>query len=158
MDEKFGSFSKFPDLLLMDGGRGQVNIALEVMEELGVRVPVCGMVKDDYHRTRGIYFNNVELPIDIHSEGFKLVTRIQDEAHRFAIEYHKSLRSKAQVKSVLEDIPGVGPARRKALMRHFNSLSDISLATYEDILEIPEFNPQSAQAVVDFFRAKKANL
>ncbi|MBR6477759.1 MAG: excinuclease ABC subunit C, partial [Lachnospiraceae bacterium] len=117
MDEKLGSFTRFPDLLMMDGGRGQVNVALEVLSDLGLRVPVCGMVKDDNHRTRGLYFNNVEMPIDTHSEGFKLITRIQDEAHRFAIEYHRSLRGKAQVRSVLEEIPGVGPARRKALMR-----------------------------------------
>ena len=154
LGSEYGSFSKFPDLLLMDGGRGQVNIALEVLGELGLNVPVCGMVKDDYHRTRGIYFNNVELPIDIHSEGFKLVTRIQDEAHRFAIEYHKSLRSKTQVKSILDDIPGVGPARRKALMRHFANLSDIASATEEEIAAIPEFNPVAAKAVVEFFRSK----
>ena len=122
LDEHFGSFTKFPDLLLMDGGRGQANIALDVLKELNLNIPVCGMVKDDNHRTRGLYYNNVELPIDTHSEGFKLITRIQDEAHRFAIEYHRSLRSKTQVKSVLDDIPGVGPARRKALMKAFPSL------------------------------------
>ncbi len=155
MDASFGSFSKYPDLLLMDGGRGQVNIALEVLDSLGLNVPVCGMVKDDFHRTRGIYFNNVELPIDIHSEGFKLVTRIQDEAHRFAIEYHKSLRSKVQVKSVLDDIQGVGPARRKALMRHFSDLNAISEATEEEISAIPGFTPQAAAAVVAFFRERK---
>ncbi|MCQ2527291.1 MAG: excinuclease ABC subunit UvrC, partial [Lachnospiraceae bacterium] len=155
MDASFGSFSKYPDLLLMDGGRGQVNIALEVLESLGLNVPVAGMVKDDYHRTRGIYFNNVELPIDIHSEGFKLVTRIQDEAHRFAIEYHKSLRSKVQVKSILDDITGVGPARRKALMRHFADLNAIASATEEEISAIPEFTPQAAAAVVQFFRERK---
>ena len=155
MDASFGSFSKYPDLLLMDGGRGQVNIALEVLENLGLNVPVAGMVKDDYHRTRGIYFNNVELPIDIHSEGFKLVTRIQDEAHRFAIEYHKSLRSKVQVKSILDDITGVGPARRKALMRHFADLNAIASATEEEISAIPEFTPQAAAAVVQFFRERK---
>ncbi len=154
LGSEYGSFSRFPDLLLMDGGRGQVNIALEVLGELGLNVPVCGMVKDDYHRTRGIYFNNVELPIDIHSEGFKLVTRIQDEAHRFAIEYHKSLRSKTQVKSILDDISGVGPARRKALMRHFANLMDIASATEEEIAAIPEFNPAAAKAVVEFFRSK----
>lgn len=111
--EDFGSFTKFPDLLLMDGGRGQVNIALQVLDELGISIPVCGMVKDDNHRTRGLYFNNVELPIDTHNEGFKLITRIQDEAHRFAITYHRSLRSKAQVHSVLDEIPGVGQAGEK---------------------------------------------
>lgn len=151
LEKEFGSFSKFPDLLLMDGGRGQVNIALEVLKELHIDIPVCGMVKDDNHRTRGLYFHNVELPIDTHSEGFKLITRIQDEAHRFAIEYHRSLRSKAQVKSVLDDIPGVGPARRKALMRHFKSLEEIRKASMEELLELPEMNAKSAEAVIEFF-------
>ncbi|MDE5951009.1 MAG: excinuclease ABC subunit UvrC, partial [Acetatifactor sp.] len=134
MDREYGSFTKFPDLLLMDGGRGQVNIALSVLEELGIHIPVCGMVKDDNHRTRGLYYNNVEIPIDTRSEGFKLITRIQDEAHRFAIEYHRSLRSKAQVKSQLDDIPGVGPARRKALMRHFKSLEEIKAAQVKELM------------------------
>lgn len=156
MDEQYGSFTKFPDLLLMDGGRGQVNIALSVLEELGISIPVCGMVKDDNHRTRGLYFENVELPIDTHSEGFKLITRIQDEAHRFAIEYHRSLRSKSQVKSVLDDIPGVGPARRKALMRHFKSLEEIKNATVEQLLEIPEMNERTAQEIVSFFSKAKS--
>ncbi|MBR1931603.1 MAG: excinuclease ABC subunit UvrC [Lachnospiraceae bacterium] len=154
LEEQFGSFTKFPDLLLMDGGRGQVNIALSVLEELGINIPVCGMVKDDNHRTRGLYFQNVELPIDTHSEGFKLITRIQDEAHRFAIEYHRSLRSKSQVKSVLDDIPGVGPARRKALMRHFKSLEDIRNATVEQLAELPEMNERTAEEIVKFFREK----
>ena len=151
MDQEYGSFTKFPDLLLMDGGRGQVNIALSVLKELNISIPVCGMVKDDNHRTRGLYFNNVELPIDTRSEGFKLITRIQDEAHRFAIEYHRSLRSKGQVKSVLDDIPGVGPARRKALMRHFKSLDDIRKASVEELLQLPEMNRGSAEAVYAFF-------
>ncbi len=151
IDMAFGSFTKFPDLLLMDGGRGQVNIALSVLEELKLNIPVCGMVKDDNHRTRGLYFNNVELPIDTHSEGFKLITRIQDEAHRFAIEYHRSLRSKDQVKSVLDDIPGVGPARRKALMRHFKSLEEIKNAAIEQFLEIPEMNQRVAEEIYRFF-------
>ena len=123
--EEFGSFTRFPDLLMMDGGKGQVNIALKVIEELGLSIPVCGMVKDDNHRTRGLYYNNAEIPIDRHSEGFRLITRIQDEAHRFAIEYHRSLRGKSQVKSVLDDIPGIGDTRRKALMRHFKTLEAI---------------------------------
>lgn len=152
MDAAYGSFSKFPDLLMMDGGRGQVNIALSVLEELHINIPVCGMVKDDNHHTRGLYFNNVELPIDTHSEGFKLITRVQDEAHRFAIEYHRSLRSKSQVKSVLDDIPGVGPARRKALMKHFKSLEDIRNATEEELLEIPEINRIAAQEIIAFFK------
>ncbi len=151
LDQEYGSFTKFPDLLLTDGGRGQVNIALSVLKELNISIPVCGMVKDDNHRTRGLYFNNVELPIDTRSEGFKLITRIQDEAHRFAIEYHRSLRSKGQVKSVLDDIPGVGPARRKALMRHFKSLEDIRKASVEELLQLPEMNRGSAEAVYAFF-------
>ena len=155
MDQEYGSFTKFPDLILMDGGRGQVNIALSVLEELGIDIPVCGMVKDDNHRTRGLYYHNIELPIDTHSEGFKLITRIQDEAHRFAIEYHRSLRSKTQVKSVLDDIPGVGPARRKALMRHFKSLEEIRQASVEELMEIPEMNERTAQEIVAFFASQK---
>ena len=155
MDQEYGSFTKFPDLILMDGGRGQVNIALSVLEELGINIPVCGMVKDDNHRTRGLYYHNIELPIDTHSEGFKLITRIQDEAHRFAIEYHRSLRSKTQVKSVLDDIPGVGPARRKALMRHFKSLEEIRQASVEELMEIPEMNERTAQEIVGFFASQK---
>ncbi len=152
LDREYGSFTRFPDLLMMDGGRGQVNIALSVLEELRINIPVCGMVKDDNHRTRGLYFNNVELPVDTHSEGFKLITRVQDEAHRFAIEYHRSLRSKAQVKSVLDDIPGVGPARRKALMRHFKSIDEIKAASVEELASIPELNMRAAEEIYRFFR------
>ncbi len=152
LEQEYGSFTRFPDLLMMDGGRGQVNIALSVLAELRIPIPVCGMVKDDNHRTRGLYFNNVELPIDTRSEGFKLITRIQDEAHRFAIEYHRSLRSKAQVKSVLDEIPGVGPARRKALMRHFKSIEDIRAASMEDLLQVPELNRRAAEDIYRFFR------
>ena len=154
MDQEYGSFTKFPDLILMDGGRGQVNIALSVLEELGINIPVCGMVKDDNHRTRGLYYHNIELPIDTHSEGFKLITRIQDEAHRFAIEYNRSQRSKTQVKSVLDDIPGVGPARRKALMRHFKSLEEIRQASVEELMEIPEMNERTAEEIVTFFASQ----
>ena len=155
LDQEYGSFTKFPDLLMMDGGRGQVNIALSVLDELRINIPVCGMVKDDNHRTRGLYFNNVELPIDTHSEGFKLITRVQDEAHRFAIEYHRSLRSKAQVRSVLDDIPGVGPARRKALMRHFKSIEEIKAASVEELSSIPQLNARSAEEIYRFFRKKE---
>lgn len=151
IDKEFGSFTKFPDLLLMDGGKGQVNIALQVLEELHIDIPVCGMVKDDNHRTRGLYYHNAEIPIDTHSEGFKLITRIQDEAHRFAIEYHRSLRSKAQVKSVLDDIPGVGPARRKALMRHFKSIEEIKNAEVGQLCEVPEIPEHIAGQIYDFF-------
>ena len=152
VDHAFGSFTKFPDLLLMDGGKGQVNIALQVLEELHLNIPVCGMVKDDNHRTRGLYYQNVEIPIDTHSEGFKLVTRIQDEAHRFAIEYHRSLRSKAQVKSVLDEIPGVGPARRKALMKHFGSIQEIREASVKKLCEVPEIPEHIGKQIHDFFR------
>ena len=151
MDKSLGSFTRFPDLLLMDGGRGQVNVALQVLEDLKLNIPVCGMVKDDNHRTRGLYFNNVELPIDRHSEAFKLITRIQDEAHRFAIEYHRSLRQKEQIHSVLDDIPGIGPARRKALMKHFQSIEKIKEADIQTLLEVETLNQPAAQAVYDFF-------
>lgn len=154
MEKEFGSFTKFPDLILMDGGKGQVNIALEVLSELHIHIPVCGMVKDDNHRTRGLYFNNEEIPIDRHSEGFKLVTRVQDEAHRFAIEYHRSLRSKSQVKSVLDDIPGVGPSRRKALMRHFKSIEEIREAEAERLAELPEIPMHIAQGIYEFFHGQ----
>ena len=151
MEKEFGSFTKFPDLILMDGGKGQVNIALEVLRELHIEIPVCGMVKDDNHRTRGLYYNNEEIPIDRHSEGFKLVTRVQDEAHRFAIEYHRSLRSKTQVKSVLDDIPGVGPSRRKALMRCFKSIDEIKQAEVEQLAEVPEIPAHIAKGIYEFF-------
>ncbi len=151
MQAEFGSFTKFPDLILMDGGKGQVNIALQVLEELKLSIPVCGMVKDDNHRTRGLYYNNVEIPIDTNSEGFKLITRIQDEAHRFAIEYHRSLRGKKQVDSILDKIPGVGPARRKALMRHFKSIDEIKNASVEMLCEIPEIPLKAAEEIYAFF-------
>lgn len=151
MPEELGSFTRFPDLLMMDGGKGQVNVALQVLEELGLRIPVCGMVKDDNHRTRGLYFNNVEIPIDRNSEGFRLITRIQDEAHRFAIEYHRSLRSKEQVHSVLDDIEGIGPSRRKALMRQFQSLEAIREADVETLAAVPSMNRAAAERVWKFF-------
>jgi excinuclease ABC subunit C len=153
--ENTGSFNRFPDIILMDGGRGQVNICLQVLDELGIHIPVCGMVKDDNHNTRGLYYNNEELPIDRHSEGFKLITRIQDEAHRFAIEYHRSLRSKSQVHSVLDDIDGIGPARRKALMRSFSSLDNIRGATVEELAAIDTMNQSAAEAVYGFFHKKE---
>ena len=148
---EFDSFARMPDLLLMDGGRGQVNIALGVLEKLGIQIPVCGMVKDDHHRTRGLYFNNVEIPIETNSEGFRLITRIQDEAHRFAIEYHRSLRSKEQVHSILDDIPGIGERRRKALMRKFRSVEGIRDASLEELTETESMNAASAQQVYLFF-------
>lgn len=152
LDQEFGSFTKFPDVIMMDGGKGQVNIALGVLEELHIHIPVCGMVKDDNHRTRGLYYDTREIPIDRNSEGFKLITRIQDEAHRFAIEYHRSLRSKSQVKSVLEEIPGVGPARRKALMRQFKSIEEIRAADMEALSRLEEIPPNVAEDIYNFFR------
>ena len=179
-DLAMGSFTRFPDLLMMDGGRGQVNIALEVLRELQLEIPVCGMVKDDNHRTRGLYYQNVEIPIDRHSEGFqlinrtrglyyenveipidrssegfRLITRIQDEAHRFAIEYHRSLRGKEQVRSVLDDIKGIGPARRKSLMRTFKTIEAVREASVEELEAAPQMNRAAAEAVYIFFRDDK---
>lgn len=149
--EGSSGFDVYPDLIMMDGGRGQVNIALEVLSELGLSIPVCGMVKDDRHNTRGLYYNNVEIPIDTHSEGFKLITRVQDEAHRFAIEYHRSLRSKVQVNSVLDGIQGVGPARRKALMRHFQDIEKIRNASVEELQEAEGITQKVAQNIYTYF-------
>lgn len=155
LEDEFGSFTRFPNLILMDGGKGQVNIALEVLEKLQLTIPVCGMVKDDKHRTRGLYYNNQEIPISRDSEGFKLITRVQDEAHRFAIEYHRSLRSKGQVHSVLDDIPGIGETRRKALMRHFKGLDGIREASVETLSNIESMNEKAARQVYDFFHKKE---
>lgn len=157
LTRRLSHYETFPDLIMMDGGRGQVNIALKVMDAVGVHVPVCGMVKDDHHRTRGIYFNNVEIPIDRDSEGFRLVTRIQDEAHRFAIEYHRSLRSKEQVHSVLDDIKGIGPARRRALMKAFQTLDDLKAASEEELAQVEGMNSLSARQVYEFFHVAKQN-
>ena len=158
VEKQFGSFTRFPDLLMMDGGRGQVNIAEEVLSELGLSIPVCGMVKDDNHRTRGLYYQNVEIPIDRHSEGFRLITRIQDEAHRFAIEYHRSLRSKSQVRSILDDIPGIGDTRRKALMKHFQSIEAVQAASEEELAQVSGMNRAAAESVYRFFRKKKEDV
>ena len=156
LTRRLSHYENYPDLIMMDGGRGQVNIALKVMEAVGVHVPVCGMVKDDKHRTRGIYYNNVEIPISRDSEGFRLVTRIQDEAHRFAIEYHRSLRSREQVHSVLDDIKGIGPARRKALMKSFQTLDAIRRASVDELAEAEGMNRRAAQQVFDFFHVDKS--
>lgn len=146
-----GGFTVFPDLIMMDGGRGQVNIALQVLGRLNLHIPVCGMVKDDNHRTRGLYYQNVEIPIDKHSEGFRLITRIQDEAHRFAITFHRQLRSQSQIHSILDDIPGVGPARRKDLMKHFEDIEAVKNATVEELKKLPSMNEKSAADVYNFF-------
>lgn len=149
-DRENKKFSAFPDLILMDGGKGQVNIALSVLEKLGLSIPVCGMVKDDNHRTRGLYYNNEEIAIDTKSEGFKLITRIQDEAHRFAIDFHRSLRSKGQIHSILDDIPGVGDKRRRELMRHFEGLDELKAASVEEIAEVKGMNLPAAREVYKF--------
>ncbi len=154
LGDEMGSFTKFPDLIMMDGGKGQVHIAEKVLEELKLNIPVCGMVKDDNHRTRGLYFHDVELPIDTHSEGFKLITRIQDEAHRFAIEFHRSLRSKTQVHSILDDIEGIGDKRRKALLRRFKSVENIKAATLEELASTESMNQPAAETVYQFFHKK----
>ncbi len=154
LESEDDKFSVFPDLILMDGGKGQVNIALSVLNELNISIPVCGMVKGDNHRTRGLYYNNVELPIDIHSEGFKLITRIQDEAHRFAIEYHRSMRSKNQVKSILDDIPGIGEKRRKALLKHFKDIDKIRHASLEELSSVSGMNVAAAKSVIAYFTKK----
>ena len=149
--EELGKFTVFPDLIMMDGGKGQVNVALEVLDSLHLDIPVCGMVKDDHHRTRGLYYNNVEIPIDRSSEAFRLITRIQDEAHRFAIEYHRQLRGKGQVHSILDDIEGIGPARRKALMKNYAGLDEIRSASVEELAKIPSMNEKAAESVYKFF-------
>ena len=154
-NKELGGFTAFPDLILMDGGKGQVNVALEVLGELKLNIPVCGMVKDDHHRTRGLYYCNEEIAIDRTSEAFHLITRIQDEAHRFAIEYHKQLRGKSQVHSILDDIPQIGPTRRKALMRTYASIDDMRAATEEELCEIPEMNAKAARSVYLFFHKEK---
>lgn len=148
---ELGKFTVFPDLIMMDGGKGQVNVALQVLDSLHLNIPICGMVKDDHHRTRGLYYCNEEIPIERSSEAFRLITRIQDEAHRFAIEYHRQLRGKGQVHSILDDIEGIGPARRKALMRHYESLDDIRQATAEELSKIPSMNEKAAESVYNFF-------
>jgi excinuclease ABC subunit C len=150
-NEELGGFARFPDLIMMDGGKGQVNVALRVLEELRLNIPVCGMVKDDNHRTRGLYYQNEEIPIDKNSECFRLITRVQDEAHRFAITFHRQLRSDKQVHSVLDDIPGVGPARRKTLMKYFENIDQVKNATVEELKKLPSMNEKSAQSVYDFF-------
>ncbi len=152
--DKFDSFNRLPDLIMMDGGRGQVNIAEEVLNELKLNIPVCGMVKDDHHNTRGLYYENVELPIDTRSEGFHLITRIQDEAHRFAIEFHRSIRGKNQVHSILDDIEGIGPTRRKALMKHFKGIEEVKSADVDKLTEIPGMNRKAAESVYMFFHGK----
>jgi len=154
-EEKMGRFSFFPDLIMMDGGKGQVNIAEKVLAELEIHIPVCGMVKDDHHRTRGLYYQGMEMDIDIRGEGFQLITRIQDEAHRFAITYHRLLRGKQQVHSALDDIEGIGPRRRKVLMKYFQSLEEIKLATEEELAKVPMLNKTVANQIYNYFHVEQ---
>ena len=153
--DEMGSFSQFPDLILMDGGKGQVSICQSVLQELGIRIPVCGMVKDEHHRTRALLVNSREVAISTGGECFKLLTRIQDEVHRFAITYHRSLRGKEQIHSLLDDIKGIGPKRKKALLRKFHDILGISRASYEEIRSIPEMDEQSTMALLRFFKERK---
>ena len=150
LGDEVGSFTRFPDVIMMDGGKGQVNIALEVLEELHLNIPVCGMVKDDHHRTRGLYFHNEEIPIDKTSEGFHLITRMQDEAHRFAIEYHRSLRGKSQVHSFLDDISGIGPARRKALMKAYRGIDEMRAASVEELAAVDGMTKSAADNLYQY--------
>ncbi len=147
-----GKFAAFPDVIMMDGGRGQVNIALEVLKELQISIPVCGMVKDDRHRTRGLYYNNIEIPMDDHSKPFLLITRMQDEAHRFAITYHRSLRGKRNLASILDDIPGVGEKRKKNLLKHFGSFTKIKEASVEELLEVEGINRTVAEEIYSYLK------
>ena len=146
-----GKFSNFPDLIMMDGGKGQVNIALEVLESLNINIPVCGLVKDDKHQTRGIVYNNKELIINRSSNLMQLIRRIQDEVHRFAITYHRSLRDKRTLHSILDDIPNVGEKRRRALLMKFGSVDNIKKATVEELLEVPSIDKKSAESIYIYF-------
>ena len=139
---------------MMDGGKGQVNVALMVLDSMGLDIPVCGMVKDDNHRTRGLYYNNVEVKFSKGSEAMLMVTALQDEAHRFAIEYHRQLRSKNQVHSVLDEIPGVGENRRKQLLKYFGEIRKIREATISELAEVPGIPESVAKNVYEFFHAE----
>lgn len=153
-----GKFSRLPDLILMDGGKGQVNIALQVLTEVGLDIPVCGMVKNDKHQTRGLFYNNVEIPLSTRTEAFKLVARIQDEAHRFAIDYHRKTHKKEAITSVLDDIAGIGPTRRKNLMKAFGSVEAIKEASIKELLEVTGMNQKVSEVVFSFFKDQKSGV
>ena len=150
--EAHDAFSKLPDIIFVDGGKGQITAAEKALQAVGLSIPICGMVKDDRHRTRGLLFGGEEAVLSKHSEGFKLITRIQDEVHRFALEYHRKLRADSQVKSVLDDIPGIGATRRKELLKHFKSIEVIRNATLDELQSAPSMNKKTAQAVWEFFK------
>ncbi|ABS39516.1 excinuclease ABC subunit UvrC [Clostridium botulinum] len=147
-----GKFSVFPDLILMDGGKGQINIALEVLNTFNIDIPVCGMVKDNKHRTRGLIYNGEEIIINKYGSVMKFITRVQDEVHRFAISYHRSLRGKNSFHSLLDDIPNIGEKRKKDLLFNFKSIDNIKKATYEELLSIPSMDKKSAECVLEFFK------
>ncbi|GAB6149445.1 excinuclease ABC subunit UvrC [Clostridium novyi] len=148
-------FSVFPDLILMDGGKGQVNIALEVLEKLNINIPVCGMVKDDKHKTRGLVYNNKEINIKSNNKIMQFITRVQDEVHRFAITYHRSLRNRRVLHSVLEDIPNIGEKRRKELLQKFGSVENIKKASYDELLDTNSINQKAAKSIIDYFNNAK---
>ncbi|SHH58238.1 excinuclease ABC subunit UvrC [Clostridium grantii] len=155
LDFTNGKFSVFPDLILMDGGKGQVNIALEVLKSLNISIPVCGMVKDDKHKTKALVYNNREIEIKSNKEIYKFITRIQDEVHRFAITYHRSLRDKRVLHSVLEDIPNIGAVRRKELLKKFGSIDNIKKAKFEELIATESINEVAAKSILDFFHKNK---
>lgn len=149
------SFSNFPDLIMMDGGKGQVNVAKEVLSKFGIDIPVCGLVKDDFHTTRGIIYDNVEYGIPIDSRGYKMVYKIQEEVHRFAINYHRNLRSKTMFKSELDDIDMIGPKRKRNLLKHFKSIEKIKNATIEELKSVDSMNLASATSLYNHFNKEK---
>ena len=148
-------FSSFPDLIMMDGGKGQVNIALKVLDELGINIPVCGLVKDDFHKTRGIIYNNKEIILEKDRLGFRLIYKIQEEAHRFAINYHRSLRTKTMFKSELDDIKGIGEKRKTALLKHFQSIDKIKKASIEELNAVETMNIRAAEQLYNHFNKKE---
>lgn len=152
-----GKFSNFPDLIMMDGGKGQVNVALEVLQKLGINIPVCGLVKDDHHATRGIIYNNKELIINRTSNLMQMIRRVQDEVHRFAITYHRSLRDKKTLHSILDDIPNIGQKRRMALLMKFGSIDNIKKATVEELLETESIDNKAATSIMAYFKNHEQN-
>ncbi len=151
-EDKNSSFSNFPDLIMMDGGKGQVNAAKEILDKLNLNLEICGLVKDDFHRTRGIIYNNEEFNVDLNSRAYKMIYKIQEEAHRFAINYHRNLRSKTMFKSELDDIKLIGPKRKENLLKHFKSIDKIKKASVKELMEVESMNEKSAESLYEHFR------
>lgn len=151
-EDKNSSFSNFPDLIMMDGGKGQVNAAKEILDKLNLNIEICGLVKDDFHRTRGIIYNNEEFNVDLNSRAYKMIYKIQEEAHRFAINYHRNLRSKTMFKSELDDIKLIGPKRKENLLKHFKSIDKIKNASVKELMEVESMNEKSAESLYEHFR------